>query len=529
MTAVDERPRTAPPAADRLRALAPALAVGVLAAATFALLRTALVDDAYITLAYARNLALHGTWGLLSDVESNTATSPLWVLLLAGATAIVRRPVVALGILHVLIAVALTLALTSAARRTGLPRWAGPVAAVAVGVNPLLLSSVGLESGFLVLLLALLLLAAVRGRALAYGLLAGAVVLTRMDAGVVIAVLTLLTPALLRRLHVAVPAALLVVLPWMAWSWYSLGSAVPDTVVIKTLQKAWEQYDVHNGMQLYVEVYGLTAVLAFLPVVLGGLGWLVLAGFGWSARTAPVPADPPPADPVPADPAQPLRVWPWLALGVAGVAHYAALSALGVPPYHWYYAVLVALTTFVAVAALGACWRGVQLRPVGLGAAAAAAVLVVASLGVDLRAGTPWPLAPIQTNWAESAQYTRIARDVQGILRERGGPQHVTSPGEIGHLAFVCDCVVDHFADPARVQPMIDQVEAEASPLGRRLLEWNFTHRDRGAAPVPVAGELFRYDRGTQPPAAQGLPTWPVTTTWDVPLSDIVLQPVGGA
>ncbi|NAZ78228.1 hypothetical protein GTQ99_22875, partial [Kineococcus sp. T13] len=290
MTAVDERPRTAPAAAGRLRALVPALGVGVLAAATFALLRTALVDDAYITLAYARNLALHGTWGLLSDVESNTATSPLWVLLLAAATAVVRRPVVALGILHVLIAVALTLALTSAARRTGLPRWVGPVAAVAVGVNPLLLSSVGLESGFLVLLLALLLLAAVRGRALAYGLLAGAVVLTRMDAGVVIAVLTLLTPAVLRKLHVAVPAALLVVLPWMAWSWYSLGSAVPDTVVIKTLQEAWEQYDVHNGMQLYVEVFGLTAVLAFLPVVLGGLGWLVLAGFGWSARTAPAPS-----------------------------------------------------------------------------------------------------------------------------------------------------------------------------------------------------------------------------------------------
>ena len=76
---------------------------------------------------------------------------------------------------------------------------------------------------------------------------------------------------------------------------------------------------------------------------------------------------------------------------------------------------------------------------------------------------------------------------------------------------------------------MIDEVEAEATPLGRRLLEWNFTHRDAHAAPVPVAGELFRYDRGTEPPAARGLPTWPVTTTWDMVPSDIVLQPVGGA
>ena len=520
MTATASRTRRPPapgPAVPRSRALLPALGVGALAAGTFVLVHRALVDDAYITLAYARNLALHGTWGLLSDVESNTATSPLWVLLLAAVTAVVRRPVVALGVLHVLIAVGLTLSLTSAARRTGLPAWVGPAAAVAVGVNPLLLSSVGLESGFLVLLLSLLLLAAVRGAALPYGLAAGAVVLTRMDAAVVVAVLTLLTPAVLRRLHVAVPAALLVVVPWMTWSWFHLGSAVPDTVVIKTLQESWEQYDVRNGMQLYVEVYGLTAVLAFLPVVLGGLGWFVLAALGWTSRRS---ATAPPSG---------LRVWPWLAVGVAGVAHYLALSVLGVPPYHWYYAVLVALSTVVGVAALGALFPRVELRPVGLGASAAAVVLLVASAGVDLRAGLPWSIAPIQTNWAHPARYTEIARDVQAVLEQRGGPQHVTSPGEVGHLAYVCDCVVDYFADPARVQPMIDQVEAESSPLGRRLLEWNFTHRDADAAPVPVSGELFRYDRGTQPPAARGLPTWPITTTWDMVPSDIVLQPVGGA
>jgi hypothetical protein len=507
--------RTAPPSrpVSRVGALAPALGVGVLAAATFVLLRTALVDDAYITLAYARNLALHGTWGLLSDVQSNTATSPLWVLLLGAVTFVVRRPVLALGILHVAVAIGLTLSLTASARRTRLPAWVGPVAAVAVGVNPLLLSSVGLESAFLVLLLSLLLLTAVQGRALPFGLVAGAVFLTRMDAGVVIAVVTLLTPAILRRVWVAVPAALVVVLPWMVWSWFVLGSAVPDTVVIKTLQKSWEQYDVTNGAQMYVEVYGLTAVLAFLPVVLGGLGWCVLAAFAATGRR--VEGDGP-------------RLWPWLVTGIAGVAHYVALSVLGVPPYHWYYAVLIALSTITAVAALGVLFRTVEVRPVGLGAALAAVVVLVASVGVDLRAGTPWRIAPIQTNWAEPSQYTQVALGVQQVLRERGGPQHVTSPGEVGHLAYVCDCVVDYFGDPARVQPMIDQVEAEASPLGKRLLEWNFTHRDTTAAPVPVAGDLFRFDRGTEPPAARGLPTWPVTTTWDMPLSDIVLLPAGG-
>ncbi|WP_432542483.1 hypothetical protein [Kineococcus sp. SYSU DK002] len=499
---------------NRTRHLVPAAAVGVLAAATFLLVRTALVDDAYITLAYARNVALHGTWGLLSDVPSNTATSPLWVLLLAAVTAVVRRPVLALGILHVAIAVGLTLSLTSSARRTRLPAWVGPAAAVAIGVNPLLLSSVGLESAFLVLLVSLLLLTAVAGRPVLFGLVAGAVFLTRMDAGVVIAVVTLLTPAVLRRVFLAVPAALVVVLPWVVWSWYALGSAVPDTVVIKTLQAKWGQYDVTNGAQMYVEVYGLVAVLAFLPVVLGGLGWCVLAATAWTGRRAAREDGP--------------RLWPWLVTGVAGVAHYAALSILGVPPYHWYYAVLIALSTVTAVATLGLLFRDVELRPVGLGAGLAAVVLVVASTGANLRAGTPWPIAPIQTNWAEPSRYTQIATDVQAVLRERGGPQHVTSPGEIGHLAYVCDCVVDYFADPARVQPMIDEVEADASPTARRLLELNFTHRDRDAAPVPVAGDLFRFDRGTEPPEARGLPTWPVSTTWDMAVSDIVLLPAGG-
>ncbi len=42
------------------------LVVGVsalLAAAVFVVVKDALIDDAYITLAYAKNLAVHGQWG----------------------------------------------------------------------------------------------------------------------------------------------------------------------------------------------------------------------------------------------------------------------------------------------------------------------------------------------------------------------------------------------------------------------------------------------------------------------------------
>src|SRR4051794_2403722 len=75
------RARTLPwPAAGRAVA-AVGVAVGVyLYVATF---RVAFIDDAYIQLQYARDLASHHTWGFLPGRAANTSTSPLNVLLTA--------------------------------------------------------------------------------------------------------------------------------------------------------------------------------------------------------------------------------------------------------------------------------------------------------------------------------------------------------------------------------------------------------------------------------------------------------------
>src|SRR3954466_8147400 len=71
-----------------------------------------LVDDAYITLSYARNVAEHLHWGMIPAEESNTATSPLNVILLAIATWITAvtgalRPVLALGIVTAVLSAAM--------------------------------------------------------------------------------------------------------------------------------------------------------------------------------------------------------------------------------------------------------------------------------------------------------------------------------------------------------------------------------------------------------------------------------------
>src|SRR3954453_23685426 len=54
--------------------------MALLAAIVFWFMHQAMVDDAYITLAYIRELAFHGNWGMLPGRVANTATSPLNIL-----------------------------------------------------------------------------------------------------------------------------------------------------------------------------------------------------------------------------------------------------------------------------------------------------------------------------------------------------------------------------------------------------------------------------------------------------------------
>jgi hypothetical protein len=122
----------------------------LLAAGLFWVVRGALVDDAYITLSYARNLAARLHWGLIATESANAATSPLNVLLLGGATALLRlggglHPVAGLGIVFVGSAVAMAWAWGKVAAALRLPLLAPALGLALVLLNPLVLSSTGLE------------------------------------------------------------------------------------------------------------------------------------------------------------------------------------------------------------------------------------------------------------------------------------------------------------------------------------------------------------------------------------------------
>ena len=234
-----------------------------------------LIDDAYITLSYVRNVAEHLHWGLIPTEESNTATSPLNIILLTlttwvGGVTGELRPVLGLEILTVVLSAALAVWAAQIARRIDVSEvWSLAVLAL-VFANPFVNSALGLEVVPIAALLTGLTAQAVRGRRVAFGVLAGLLVLTRPDLGIVVAAVYLVTPAMRRGFWVAPLTATAVALPWWAFSWYHFGSAMPTTYVIKTLQRSFGDATFANGLwKMWEQGLALPLALALIPAAMG--------------------------------------------------------------------------------------------------------------------------------------------------------------------------------------------------------------------------------------------------------------------
>jgi hypothetical protein len=464
-----------------------------------------LIDDAYITLSYVRNIVENFHWGMIPTEESNTATSPLNVMLLALATwvgGVTGRldPVLGLDILTVALSAAIAVWAAQVARRIGVSgAWSLAVLAL-VFANPFVNSALGLEVVPIAALLVGLTAQAVRGRRLAFGVLAGLLVLTRVDLGIVVAVVYLLTPAMRKRFWIAPLAASAVVVPWWVFSWYHFGSAIPTTFVIKTMQRAFGDATFSNGLwKMWAPETRLPILLALVPAAIGLATIVGLLVRGVRRRL-------------------PAEQWPLAGLGLGGLADFGAYCLLGVPPYHWYY-----VSSTVALGVSGVFGLALLLNQprvaVRVGAplvtAAVLAVAAFASLGGrDL----PWAYPVIFGNWALPEDYLAIGKDVRDLV----GDATVKSPPEIGTVAFACECsVVDVFSDPGITLPLIDQQISEAGPVGRFLLKANFTHLDRTQTPRTPKYRLV----WTLEAPPKGLPSWP-THAPGVGPATVYLEPV---
>ena len=79
--------------------------------------------------------------------------------------------------------------------------------------------------------------------------------------------------------------ALAVALPWWAFSWYHFGSAVPTTLVIKTLQKSFGDATFANGLwKMWQAGMTLPLALALVPAAVGLVTVLCMLAGGLARR-----------------------------------------------------------------------------------------------------------------------------------------------------------------------------------------------------------------------------------------------------
>jgi hypothetical protein len=248
--------------------LGAAAAGGLAGGLLFSLAYRSMGDDAHITMAYARNLALDGQWGLIPGEMANSATSPLNVVLITLGTAITRQPAVAVGLVLVACLAAAAVWSSQLARALGISRSLPFVSVALLATSPLLVSTIGLETFLGVCLLVGLVRYGAEGRSVAAGVVAGLLVLTRPDYAVLAMVVTVVLTGLRQRLIRTTAVALAVAAPWHVFSWLVLGSAVPDTFVFKTLENNWYGATLANAAPTYAELFpAAPQFLAVLPAV----------------------------------------------------------------------------------------------------------------------------------------------------------------------------------------------------------------------------------------------------------------------
>lgn len=458
------------------------LALGLTAAVFLYLMcfRRCLIDDAFITMTYARNLRDHATWGLIPGRTANTATSPLNVLALAAVSCVVRNMRYAAIVLTAAEFVSLWFLLLGIARRI----FGGPFFAVAVFCallgSPLLMSTIGLESSLCVTLLVASLYLFLLGRWRLLATALGLLTLARPDGLLAFLVFFLFVhpahpdtdgSASAWRAHVAVRALFtgiyaLTLAPWLLFAWLHLGSFVPDTLLIKTSQGAWGPYKFGSGLWIYWEHSPAETLFSFILLP----GVLCFAAFFRNRR----------------------------ALATAGMlllfdaAYYAAYTHMAVPPYHWYYVPIMASSVLIAVLGLAAAYEACASPSLRWVRRILWIAPVLGFAGVPLhfaRYGTlSPPEAPIHTNWATWRDYRRIGRWVE---KHTEPTDVIRFDGEIGTLAFYSSrALLDPFSDRLLIRNLIFKAGTRSDLLGA-LARFNFRHlRDT----PPIGAPSYRLE-----------------------------------
>jgi arabinofuranosyltransferase len=193
------------------------------------------LDDSWIHLHFARNLAEGHGFAYNPGRPVAGSTAPLWTLLLAAGAFVAGASVAMAKTLGVACALAAALLTRRAARAWGAP----PVIALVAGVALLWTGPIawgalsGMEVTLAALLVAATLLAHAREHLVATALLAALAVAARPEAALLLPLLALARPLTLRRAAVFVVVPVVVLAPVVAFSYATVGAPYPATAAAK--------------------------------------------------------------------------------------------------------------------------------------------------------------------------------------------------------------------------------------------------------------------------------------------------------
>jgi hypothetical protein len=339
------------------------------------------------------------------------------------------------------------------------------VAFAGIICNPLLVSTIGLES-FLYLLLTVVCCYAFLERKITFLALALALLtMTRPDGVLLFGVsLLFLESGRRRRLIVAYT---IMILPWHLFSWVYLGSFLPDTFFLKVNFEG-ESGRFWTGIPLFLSRYPLEMLLSFWMVILS-----LFLYFGRANSMV-------------------MTLLKFMSLFC--LIHFLGYSLLRAPNFHfWYYSLLAASTAIIGALGL-ACLiesREWSRHNHWLHLAITIIVLLPSLVMIYPKMGdAAYPETPIHSNFASANQY----RDIGAWLQQNVSPDaYIALKGETGTLSYYSQRrLVDAWSSRA-LSNMYYERFGQLNPFFPFLTRFNNVWMDPPQACWPFQYRLISY------------------------------------
>lgn len=245
------------------------------------------LDDTYIHMAMAKNMATHGVWGVTAEGFTSATSSPLWTALLAIVYAVFGVSTWAPLVLNLLVGTAVVFSVSSLAARAGLPPWLTTLATAAVvfaGTLPTM-TVLGMEHTLHILLATWFVVLAARlaGGDGAAGMwrvaaLAAALTLTRYEGAFAVAAVAvaLSIGGRWRAAFVIAAAGAVPLVLYGLWSQSHGGFLLPNSVLLKGVAPATTVAGLLQVAVMWNGMAGLVANPHLAVLVIAVLGAVLL-------------------------------------------------------------------------------------------------------------------------------------------------------------------------------------------------------------------------------------------------------------